>query len=218
MAVQPRMLKFTGWFAVVAAATLTTQLGCKSLMTTVAYFVVGTNDAAEYVGLKDKRVAVVCRPLVELKWGAGGAANDLATRVGQLLRQNGKRVKVVKQSEVNKWTDDNPDMELEAIGKGVNADVVLGIDLEEFSLYLGQTLYQGKSQVKLTVCNVADGEILWEKPMRQIVWPTRGGRPTQDEPQPQFQREYIEVLATEIGNHFYPHDHFERNAELDPEG
>ena len=27
----------------------------------------------------------------------------------------------------------------------------------------------------------------------------------------------IEVLATEIGNHFYPHDHFLRNSELDPE-
>jgi hypothetical protein len=214
---QPRRMKYTGWLAIALAGVLTTQLGCKNLMIAAAYFIKGTDDAAEYVGLKDKRVAVVCRPLVELKYGAGTAANDLATRVGMLLKQNGKRVKVIKQSEVNKWIDENPDMELEEVGKGVNADVVLGIDIEEFSLYLGQTLYQGKAQVKLTVCNVADGEILWEKAMRQVVWPSRGGRPTAEEPPPQFQREYIEVLAGEIGHHFYPHDHFERDPELDPE-
>jgi hypothetical protein len=212
-----RMLKYTASTAALAAALLSTQFGCVRLIQTVAYFVKGTNDPAEFSGLKDKKVAVVCRPLVELKYGTGTAANELATRVGQLLKQNVKRVKIVKQSEVNNWTDDNPDPELQDIGTGVRADVVLGIELEQFSLYQGQTLYQGKSQIKLTVCNVEDGEILWEKPMRQIIWPTRGGRPTQDEPLQQFQREYIEVLATEIGNLFYPHDHFLRNSELDPE-
>lgn len=214
---QRRRLKWIGWLAALSTGLLITQLGCLRLIQTVGYFVKGTNDEAEFDGLKDKKVAVVCRPLVELKYGAGTVATDLAARVGQLLRQNGKRIKVIKQSEVNNWTDENADPELAQIGKGVKADMVLGIDLEEFSLYQGQTLYQGKSQVKLTVCDVANGgEIAWEKPMRQIVWPARGGRPTQDEPVQQFQREYIEVLATEICNHFYPHDHFLRNTELDP--
>ena len=216
---QRRMLNCTGWLATLCAAFLITQFGCLKLITTVGYFVRGTNDEPEFTGLKDKKVAVVCRPLVELKYGAGSVANDLASRIGQLLKQNGKRIKVVRQSEVSNWTDENPpDQELAQIGEGVHADVVLGIDLEEFSLYQGQTLYQGKAQVKLTVCDVTkDGEIVWEKPMRQVVWPARGGRPTQDEPVQQFQREYIEILATEIGNHFYPHDHFGRNSELDPE-
>lgn len=215
---QRRMLKRTKWLATLCAALISTQFGCIRLIQTVGYFVKGTNDEAEFDGLKDKKVAVVCRPLVELKYGAGTVATDLASRVGQLLRQNGKRIKVVKQSEVSNWTDENPEQELSQIGEGVHADIVLGIDLEEFSLYQGQTLYQGKAQVKLTVCDLGkDGEIVWEKPMRQVVWPTRGGRPTQDEPVQQFQREYIEILATEIGNHFYPHDHFSRNSELDPE-
>ena len=30
----------------------------------------------------------------------------------------------------------------------LNADMVVGIDLEEFSLYQGQTLYQGKANVR----------------------------------------------------------------------
>lgn len=214
---QRRMLSYSGWLAAFMMAVLITQGGCKNLLITAAYFIKGTNDEAEFEGLKDKRVAIVCRPLVELKYNTGTATNDLANRVGQLLRQKGKRVKVVKQSQVNDWTDENPDQELEEVGKGVRADVVLGIDIEQFSLLLGQTLYQGKSLVKLSVVNVEDGEILWEKTMRQIVWPTRGGRAAQDEPLSQFQNEYIEVLATEIGNHFYPHDHFERNSELDPE-
>ena len=212
-----RMLKYTGWLAALGVALAITQLGCVRLITTMGYFIQGTNDDPEFEGLKDKKVAIVCRPLIELKYGAGTAANDLAERVGQKLRQNGKRIKIVKQSKVSNWTDENPEQELEEIGRGVQADVVLGIDIVEFSLYQGQTLYQGKSQVKLTVCNVADGEILWQESMRQIVWPTRGGQSTQDKPVQQFQREYIEILATEIGNHFYPHDHFARNSELDPE-
>lgn len=211
-------MKRTPWLAAICAGLFIAQFGCVKLMTTVAYFVKGTTDPAEFEGLKDKRVAVVCRPLVELKYNAGSVPNDLATRVGQLLKQNGKRVKIVKQSDVNNWTDENPNEELYAIGQGVSADLVLGIDLEDFSLFQGQTLYQGKAQVRLSVCNVNDdGEIIWEKPMRQVIWPARGGRPAQDEPVQQFQREYIEILATEIGNHFYAHDHFERNSELDPE-
>lgn len=213
-----RMLKYTGWLVALCALVLATQVGCVKLLTTVAYFVKGTNDPPEFEGLRDKHVAVVCRPLVELRYGsAGTAANDLATRVGQLLKEHVKRVKVVKQSQVNDWTDENPDQELEDIGRGVKADVVLGIDIEQFSLLLGQTLYQGKAVVRLRVCNVADGEELWEKTMRQIVWPVRAGVSTQDKPLPEFQREYLEVLATEIGNHFYAHDHFSRNNELDPE-
>lgn len=215
---QRRIVRHSSWIAAVGMTFLVTQFGCVQFLQTVAYFVKGTNDGPEFAGLKDHKVAVVCRPLVELKYGAGTVANDLATRVGQLLKQNGKRIKVVKQSEVSNWTDENPDQELAEVGKGVKADLVVGIDLEEFSLYQGQTLYQGKSQVKLSVCDVAkDGEILWEKPMRQIVWPARGGRPAQDEPVQQFQREYVQILAIEIANHFYPHDHYARNSELDPE-
>ncbi|HVA51098.1 MAG TPA: hypothetical protein VNH11_32455 [Pirellulales bacterium] len=209
-------VKCTSWMAIVCAAFCLAQTGCVKLMTTVAYFVKGTTDDAEFEGFKDKRVAIVCRPLVEMKYGAGTVPNDLATRVGQLLKQNGKRVKLIKQSEVSNWTDENPNEELYAIGQGVSADLVLGIDLEDFSLYQGQTLYQGKSQVRLSVCDVhSDGEIIWEKPMRQVVWPAQGGRPAQEEPVQQFQREYVEILATEIGNHFYAHDHFNRNSELD---
>jgi hypothetical protein len=214
---EQRMSKYTVWLAVVGATALITQAGCLKAITLVGYIVKGTNDEADYTGLKDKKVAVVCRPLVELKYGAGTVVSDLAERVGQLLKQNGKRVKVVRQSEVNSWTDENPDQELGELGEGVKADMVLGIDLEEFSLFQGQTLYQGKSQVKLTVWDVKKGDIVWSKPMRQVVWPARGGRPAQDEPLQQFQREYIEVLATEIGNHFYPHDHFSRNTDFDSE-
>lgn len=216
MTIERRMLKYTALLAAIGAVVLITQAGCLKAFTIAGYFLKGTNDPPEFEGLKDKRVAVVCRPLVELKYGAGTVVNDLAERVGQLLKLHGKRIKVVKQSQVNSWTDENPDQELEELGKGVNADMVLAIDLEDFSVLLGHTLYQGKAQVKLSVCEVNTGEIAFSKHMRQVIWPPRGGRAAQDEPLQQFQREYIEVLATEIGNHFYPHDHFDRNSELDP--
>ncbi|MGH7194822.1 MAG: hypothetical protein ACREJM_15000, partial [Candidatus Saccharimonadales bacterium] len=83
-----------------------------------------------------------------------------------------------------------------------------------FSLFQGQTLYQGNAEVKLIVCDMSrGGKPAWEKSMNTVTYPLNNGRPAQDEPPAQFRRKYIEVLAKEISEHFYPHDHFSKNRE-----
>jgi len=37
--------------------------GCRTVFTTAAYLIKGTNVDAEYEGLREKRVVVVCRPV-----------------------------------------------------------------------------------------------------------------------------------------------------------
>ncbi len=56
------------------------------------------------------------------------------------------------------WADENNWDEYVEIGKALNADMVVGLDLEEFSLYQGQTLYQGKANIKIPVYDVAQGK------------------------------------------------------------
>lgn len=196
-------------------ASLALQLGCTKALVTAAYLIKGTNDPAEFDELKDKRVAVVCRSQVDLGFEAAGVDKQLALAVGDLLRKNGRRIKVVDQREVDNWIDENAWQDFSDIGRALeDCDMVVGIDLLSFSLYQGQTLYQGNAEVKLIVCDMShDGKPAWEKSMNTVTYPLNNGRPAQDEPPAQFRRKYVDVLAKEISEHFYPHDHFSKNRE-----
>ncbi|HEX7448334.1 MAG TPA: hypothetical protein VF306_12355 [Pirellulales bacterium] len=197
------------------AASLALQFGCTKALVTAAYLIKGTNDPAEFDELKDKRVAVVCRSQTDLGFEAAGVDKQLALAVGELLRTRGRHIKVIDQREVDNWIDENAWEDFSDIGRALeDCDMVVGIDLLSFSLYQGQTLYQGNAEVKLIVCDMSHGgKPAWEKSMNAVVYPLNHGRPAQDEPPAQFRRKYVDVLAKEISQHFYPHDHFSKNRE-----
>lgn len=197
------------------AASLAAQLGCTRALATAVYLVKGTNDPAEFNELKDKRVAVVCRSQVDLGFEAAGVDKQLALAVGELLRQRVSRIKVIDQREIDNWIDENPWEDFSDIGRALDdCDMVVGIDLLSFSLYQGQTLYQGNAEVKLIVCDMSQGgKPVWEKNLNAITYPLNNGRPAQDETPAQFRRKYLDVLAKEIGEKFYAHDHFSKNRE-----
>ena len=84
--------------------------------------------------------------------------------------------------------------------------MVVGLDLEEFSLYQGQTLYQGKANVKIMVYDVAKGkDPVFEHNLPQAVFPPNGAIPA-DSPEPQFRRQFVNYLARQIAQYFYDHD------------
>ena len=94
-------------------------------------------------------MAVVCRPVTSLHFRDSSVSRDLAKQVSLLLEKNVSKIKLIDQREVFEWADENNWEEYAEIGKALNADMVVGIDLEEFSLYHGQTLYQGKANIQL---------------------------------------------------------------------
>jgi hypothetical protein len=189
------------------AVTLATQAGCTSSMLFTALYLIKGNDLpAEFPGLKDKKVAVVCRPMVQLQYSSTNAANELAVQVGRLLKQNLRRIEIVDPRQVAEWTDENTSDDYLDIGKAVDAEVVLGIDLEQFNLHQGQTLYQGKATVVLHVYNVATKELLFKKTVPQTVFPPNSGVPTTDTQEAEFRVKFIDELADVIGCYFYPHD------------
>jgi len=197
-----------GWLLLVLAAVVVVSGGC-NVLATAMYIISGANVSAEYKGLEGKKIAVVCRPITSLQYRNSSVARDLAKQVGLLLKKNVKRVEIIEQREIDQWSDENNWEEYVDIGKALNADVVVGLDLEQFSLYEGKTLYQGKANLTLLVFDVAKGkEPVFEKPLPQTHYPPNSAIPAGDKPEAQFRRQFVGELAEQIARHFYDHDSY----------
>jgi hypothetical protein len=119
---------------------------------------------AEFDGLKGKRVAVVCLDVNSLS-GVGGEADTIARAVGMLLSRNVKDMKLVRHTDVADWVDTHGDdlTDFRDVGRGVKADMVVGIDLLAFNLHEGQTLLKGRSKVGVKVYDMTKGgELVYE--------------------------------------------------------
>jgi hypothetical protein len=191
-----------------AVATAPTALlsGCNA-MATAMYVVSGQNTKAEFPGLKGKRVAVVCRPVTSLHFRDSSVSRDLAKQVSLLLEKNVSKIELIDQREVFEWADENNWEDYVELGKALNADVVVGIDLEEFTLYQGQTLYQGKANVRLVVYDVAQArDPAFEKNLPQAVYPPNAPIPASDDQEAHFRRKFVLYLGRQVAHHFYDHD------------
>ncbi len=201
--------------ALVMAVAALPLFGCTSMLVTAMYLFKGDQVDPEFADLKGKKVAVVCRPMVALQYRNSSAARELAQRVADLLEKNGSKIHVVDQRKVNKWIDENTWEEYREVGKGVKADMVVGIDLESFSIFQGQTLYQGKANAVVTVYDCEKkGKRVFEKILPQSVYPPNSGVPTSDRLENDFRREFLAVLADQIARNFYAHDPFPDMAQV----
>ncbi len=181
--------------------------GCRSAIATALYLWKGTDIPPDYAELKGKKVAVVCRPVVSLQYRNASVARDLAQQISALLQERVPKIRVIDQRKVAKWTDENTWDSFPEVGKAVKADMVVGIDLESFDLFQGQTLYQGKANATIHVCDCTKGgKVVFEKIIPQSVYPPQAGVPTSDKPEAEFRREFVRVLADQIARHFYAHD------------
>ena len=195
---------------VLLSLTIAFNGGCTSALVTAMYMIKGNVVDPEYKGLANKKVAVVCRPVVQLSFAntnGGKIDADIARELGDKLKANIRKVKIVNPQTVEEWTDAHEWTNYKEIGEGVQADMVVGIDLQDFQLYAGQTLFQGKAKATVKVYDMKDGgRVVYTKHMPQAVYPPNAGRSTTEMQPDQFRREFIEVLAEEVGRLFYAHD------------
>lgn len=191
--------------------------GCSTLGT-LAYFVNPNDIPAEFDELSGKHVAVVCHPVVELQYSDAGSARELAELVGMNIDRNLRRAEVISQQEVARWMDENELVEYTEVGKALDADIVVGIDLEDFRLYEGSTLYRGKASVHVRVYDVAEEKLLFEKRLDDYAFPKDTAVPATDRTEQQFRGMFMQVLSSKIARLFYAHDsrtHFaEENLTL----
>jgi hypothetical protein len=188
------------------AGSVLTAAGCNALATAM-YVIEGTNTRADFDGLKGKTVAVVCRPVTSLHFRDSSVSRDLAKQVGLILQKHIPKIKLIDQRDVFEWADENNWEEYVEVGKALKADMVLALDLEEFSLYQGQTLYQGKANMKLLVYDVSKGkQPVFERNLPQAVFPPNAAIPAGEKPEAQFRRQFVNYLAQTIARYFYDHD------------
>ena len=205
-----RSLRY-GYLAVAALTVLAvfSAGGCQSLAITAAYLWHGTDQEAEFPGLKEKKVAVVCRPLVALQYRNAGAARELAQQVGVLLKAGIPKVKIIDQQKVAAWADENSWDEYTEVGKAMKADMVIGIDLTAFNVFEGQTLYRGKANLAVKVYDLSKekgSQLVFHKTLPQSIYPPNIAIPVSDKQEADFRTDFIGVLAEQVGRYFYAHD------------
>jgi hypothetical protein len=191
----------------IAIVALASFGGCQSAVATAMYLIKGTDVDPDYSGLKGKKVVVVCRTVTELNYANSGVGRDLVREMSKLLKERVPKIKVVDAQKVNKWCDENTWEEYVDVGKALKADMVVGVELERFSIHQSQTLYQGKANASVHVYNCKEGgKVVFEKILPQTVYPPNTFIPTSDVQETEFRREFVGVLADQIARHFYSHD------------
>jgi hypothetical protein len=194
-------------FLLAAAALLPALAGGCSMITTVAYLIQPQNDApAEFTGLRGKHVAVVCKPIVELEFSDASSARELATLVGMHCAQNVRKSRVIDQREVSRWIDENAWTDYPTLGRSLDADIVVGIDLEEFRIHEGSTLYRGRASAHVRVYDVAQKTLLFEKRLDGFTFPGDGAVPSSDRTETQFRALFLQVLSRRIARSFHAYD------------
>ncbi|MBX7169091.1 MAG: hypothetical protein K1X74_22335 [Pirellulales bacterium] len=187
--------------------------GCTSALAGAMYIIRGTDEPAEFDGLKEQNVVVICRPPADDQYRNIRVPELLAKELSSLLGQRVSKIKIVDHRKVARWTDENDWLEFKEVGKALDADRVVAVDLESFSIYQGPTLYQGNSQVRVQVLDMhAGGEVIFEKRLPSNEYPVNTGVPTSEREEEEFRREYVAILADRIGRCFYPHDSFQKVA------
>lgn len=182
--------------------------GCTQALLTGVYLVRGVETPAEFKELKGKKTAVVCRPLAELQYSSSGAPQRLSASVGLLIKNKVKKAEVISQQKIETWTDEHEWEDFAEVGKAMKSDYVIGMEIQEFKLYQGQTIYQGRAQVKVTVHDMSKGgEVVYEKDIPEIVYPPQGGIPTSEKVEEEFRRQFIGVVAEQVGRLFYGYDY-----------
>ena len=168
---------------------------------------------AEFKGLRGKHVAVVCRPIVELEFSDAGSARELATMVGTQLDSKVRRARLIGQQEVARWIDENSWVDYPTLGKSLDADLVVGIDLEQFRMHEGSTLYRGRATAHVRVFEVLTKKVLYEKRIDDFTFPSNTAIPSADQSEAEFRGMFLQILSQKISRCFHAYESREVFAE-----
>lgn len=191
-----------------AISLLLPAAGCHAILATGVYLWQGGNTApAQCEALRNEHVVVVCRPPSSQEYRYAGASRNISQRVSELLAKNVKGIDVVNPRDVDNWIDESDWGDFRELARAVHADKVVHIELDDFELFKGKTLYQGHAVVRVSVYDTRQNNRLeWNKDLGEILYPVNSGIPAQDKPVQQFEREFVGIVAERVAENFYAHD------------
>jgi hypothetical protein len=181
--------------------------GCIGTAAQLMYVLFGHKSKPEFNEFKGKRVAVVTMS-EQAAYGPESVGETLSRAVTMHFVKNIKKIDVVSQGQISSWMDQNgfgaPDpVEL---GKGVNADYVMMLQISDYSIYDGKTLYKGQCNYKIDVYNIKEnGRLVFTRGPLDFTFP-RDGRPAIESSEQRFEAFYLTRLSDRIARLFYEYD------------
>ena len=183
------------------------NVGCVRIAANLIHAIKGNDIPAEYAGLTDKRVALICS--VDGAVASEATSSVLNSYISSALQQNLPKATFVSQEGVDRW------LEIEgwssndalAIGKGVKADQVVSVQVTNFKLREGATLYRGSCDIRVSVYDInADGRLAFVREIDEHAFPRVGGTPVSDTTDAKFRSIYLHLVATKVASLFHPSD------------
>ncbi len=197
-----------------ALAALLLNSGCVGAMAQLLYVIKGHKVKAEYSGLEEKTVAVVC-VTDSTAYGPDTLSTTINKAISLQLKQNVKKCTVVSPAKVNEWIDNNGwnQSNFIEIGRGVGADMVVAIDMGSYTIKEGQTLYKGRTNLTVTVYDISKGgQIAYVHGPMEYSFP-KNGRPAIQTSERQFEAVYLAKLTDYVARLFYDADALDQVAE-----
>lgn len=197
----------------IIAMLLVHQVGCIGFAANLMYMLNGNKIDAKCTALEGKRVAVVC--VSGTGAGPRSESEALTRQVGLLLKQNVKKIDLVRPEQVADWRDENnwDQIDYKSIGRGVKADMVLAIDLSTFSIHDDQTLLRGRAKVRSAVYDMTNkGTCVFDDGSKEFVFPQNGAHHIVEN-EANFKRIYLQMLAQDIAKNFYAYDKMDQFAQ-----
>lgn len=204
--------------AAMLSLIIVSSIGC-NMLATIGYVSGAGMTPAACDDLKGKRVAIVTVSN-NSELGPSTTPRLLSHAVGRILGENVKRIEIVNQQEIDDWIDTEgwDYVDAKEVARGVGADVLLKIDLSDFSIHDGQSMFRGSCVAGLTAYDMTDeGKVLWGRPALVVEYPRELGLPVTDYAmgEAKFEHLYLNIVAHDISIHFYSFDHrddFARDA------
>jgi hypothetical protein len=191
---------------VIACGILSTT-GCVRLAANMLYAIRGNDSPAEYDDLKESRIAVVCSTTGT---GASEAVNSLiSSNIISALSRNLTKADLVKQEDMDRfmemegWSDGDP----LKLAKGVRADHLVVIAVDNLKLRDGATLFRGQCDIHVKVYDMKNGgRVAFEKEILEHSFPRNGGTPITDTTETKFRSTYLQLVSHKISSLFHPVD------------
>jgi len=198
---------------VILGLGLLLSTGCIGTAAQLMYVMFGHRTSAEFDGFKGKRVAIVTLA-DSSSYGPDTLSETVSRAITIQLVKNVKKIDAVPQGEIANWMDTHgwgrPDHK--ALAKSVKADFVLMIELSDYTIHDGKTLFKGACNYKVDVYDMQDdGRLVFSRGPDEFIFP-RDGRPSIETTERKFEAFYLARLTDRIARYFYSYDSTETAA------
>jgi hypothetical protein len=182
--------------------------GCLAKMAAgIVYAIRGNDTPAEFDGLKDKRVALICNT-------SGAVASEavtsmLTSNIVSSLNRNLPKADIVRQEEIDRVLEKQEfnDGDQQKLAASVRADYLVAVQVDNLKLRDGATLFRGQSDIKVTVYDMKNsGRIVFEKEIIEHSFPKNGGTPITDTTEARFRSAYLQLVGYRVASLFHPVD------------